>query len=235
MRTVTRKRIWRTPATLIDDGPNFFHSIEVGIGRALQTNYAFQALGNVICDGAPPKVSDVVSRFRLELERIVREGHSTPLRRRLRMMLTEHEATKAMVEREYWRFRVKVALSTVGPGALVFGVTDATVLSTEQAAILGVITAGGAALIQLLASHGIGGLRLSTLKVIHSILDATAVDHPMPPDKERIDQVHQSAHDANTWDEPLLANKLSASSIALANGAMSPTILPAAKQPLGAR
>jgi hypothetical protein len=210
LRAVTRKRIWRTPATLIDDGPNFFQSIGVGVGRALETNYAFLALGNVICYGTPPTVSDVVSRFRLELERIVRQGHSTPLRRRLRMMLTEHEAAMAIVEREYWRFRVKVALSTLGPGAVVLGVTDAVALSTEQAAILGAITAGSAALIQGLASHGVGGVRLSTLKAIRSLLDAAAVDGPVPPDKERIEEIRQLAHAADTSDEPLLGNKLSA-------------------------
>jgi hypothetical protein len=207
-RALTRKRIWRTPSTLIDEGPNFFHNIGVGLGEALDTNLAINALDNVACDGRPPTISEVVSRFRLELERIVRQG-ATPFRRRLRMMLTDYEATLAMVEREYWRYRVKQGLSTLAPPALVFGVSDAAGLSVEQAAILGAI-AGGAVLIRQLARHGVGGLRLSSLKAIRSILEEAAVDPSKPPKKEYIDEIRRLADTANSWDEPVLANKLSA-------------------------
>lgn len=209
-RAATRKRIWRTPATLIDDGPNFFHNIGVGLGEALNTNLAIKALGNVTCDGRPPTISEVVSRFRLELERIVRQGNASPFRKRLRMMLTEREATLAMVEREYWRYRVKQGLSTLGPAALAFGVSDAAGVSVEQAAILGAIAGGAAVLIRQLAQHGVGGLRLNSLKVIRSILEESAVDPLKPPKKEHVDEVRRLTDTANSWKEPVLANKLSA-------------------------
>jgi hypothetical protein len=60
-----------------------------------------------------------------------------------------------------------------------------------------------------LARHGVGGLRLSALKAIRSILHTAEVDPREPPKKESVDEIRRLADTAAAWDEPVLANRLS--------------------------